>query len=117
MAHPAAATEPEPQEAEELKHHPAPRQYVMIAVVLTLVTALEVGIYYVDAMRDVLVPFLVAFAFIKFFLVVTWFMHLKFDSHLFRRLFVAGLVLALIVFGIVLTVFFTRGGAAPLVTD
>jgi cytochrome c oxidase subunit IV len=115
MSHPAAAPEPEPQEAHELEHHPQPRQYVMIAVVLTVVTALEVGIYYMDALRDLLVPFLIAFAFIKFFLVVTWFMHLKFDSHLFRRLFVTGLVLALAVFGIVLSVFFARGGAAPLV--
>lgn len=116
MAHPATTNEPEPQEAVELSHHPTPRQYVMIAVVLTVVTALEVGVYYIDAIRDLLVPFLIAFAFIKFFLVATWFMHLRFDSALFRRLFVTGLVLALAVFAVVLTVFFARGGAAPVVT-
>jgi cytochrome c oxidase subunit IV len=116
MAHPATSDTPEPQEAHELQHHPGPRQYVTIAVVLTIVTALEVGIYYIESLRDVLVPFLIAFAVIKFFLVVMWFMHLRFDSRLFRRLFVTGLVLALAVFGIVLTVFFARGGAAPVVT-
>ena len=116
MAHPATTDVPEPQETVELAHHPAPRQYVTIGVVLALVTGLEVGVYYIDALRDILVPFLVVFAFIKFFLVVTWFMHLRFDSPLFRRLFVTGLVLAFAVFGIVLTVFFARGGAAPVVT-
>ena len=40
-------------------------------------------------------------------------MHLKFDSHIFRRFFVTGIVLALIVFAIVMAVFFTRGGPAP----
>jgi cytochrome c oxidase subunit IV len=116
MAHPATTDQPEPQEAIELDHHPSPRQYVTIAVVLVLVTALEVAIYYVEALGDLLVPLLIAFAFIKFFLVVTWFMHLRFDSALFRRLFVTGLVLAMAVFGIVLAVFFARGGAAPVVT-
>jgi hypothetical protein len=41
----------------------------------------------------------------KFFLVAMWFMHLRFDSKIFRRLFVAGIVLATIVFGIVLLTF------------
>jgi hypothetical protein len=49
----------------------------------------------------------------KFALVALWFMHLKFDSRLFRRLFVAGLLIALAVFAIVLGTFFARGGAAP----
>jgi hypothetical protein len=40
-------------------------------------------------------------------------MHLKFDSKVFRRLFIAGLVLALSVFGFVLWMFFARGGPAP----
>jgi cytochrome c oxidase subunit IV len=116
MDHPATTTQPEPQEAMELSHHPTPRQYVTIGIVLFIVTAFEVAIYYIDAIRDLLVPFLIAFAFIKFFLVATWFMHLRFDSALFRRLFITGLVLALAVFGVVLAIFFGRGGAAPVVT-
>jgi cytochrome c oxidase subunit IV len=107
------AVEHAPREEDELAHHPQPRQYVVVGVWLAIVTALEVGIYYIDSMRDIIVPFLLVFAFIKFFLVATWFMHLKFDSHLFRRLFVSGLVLALIIFAIVMTIFFARGGAVP----
>ncbi|MFN2488601.1 MAG: cytochrome C oxidase subunit IV family protein [Actinomycetota bacterium] len=104
----------EPAEAAELHHHPTPRKYVTIAVILALITAVEVGIYYVESIHVVLVPSLITFAFLKFFLVATWFMHLRFDSKLFRRLFVTGLVLALIVFTIVLVTFFTHlGGPTP----
>jgi cytochrome c oxidase subunit 4 len=100
-------------EKHELEHHPGPRQYVGVAVVLAIITAIEVAIYYITALGDFLVPLLLAFSFIKFALVVLWFMHLKFDSRLFRRLFVAGLLIALAVFAIVLGTFFARGGAAP----
>jgi cytochrome c oxidase subunit 4 len=98
-----------------LEHeHPSPKQYVGVAVVLAIITGIEVAIYYIDALEDLLIPFLLAFSFIKFALVVLWFMHLKFDSPLFKRLFVAGLILALAVFAIVLSTFFARGGAAPI---
>jgi cytochrome c oxidase subunit 4 len=104
----------EPAEAAELGHHPRPRQYVTIAVVLAVITAAEVAIYYVEQIESFLVPALILFAFIKFFLVVSWFMHLRFDSRLFLRLFVTGLVLAGVVFAVVLVTFFTHlGGATP----
>jgi cytochrome c oxidase subunit 4 len=103
----------EPVEAAELHTHPTPRKYVVIAVVLAVITAAEVGIYYVDAVESLLVPMLILFAFLKFFLVVSWFMHLRFDSKLFRRLFVTGLVLAGAVFAVVLvTLFFGLGRGA-----
>jgi len=100
-------------EAVELAHHPDPKQYVMVAVVLAVITALEVAIYYVSALEDLLVPMLIGFSLIKFILVVLWFMHLRFDSRLFRRLFFTGLVLAFIIFGIVLWFFASHGGPAP----
>jgi cytochrome c oxidase subunit 4 len=107
----------EPAEAAELGHHPGPRQYVFIAIVLAVITAAEVGIYYVEAIAGLLVPMLVLFALLKFFLVASWFMHLRFDSKLFRRLFVTGLVLAGLVFAVVLVTFFTHlGGATPTVS-
>ncbi|MGI8709018.1 MAG: cytochrome C oxidase subunit IV family protein [Actinomycetota bacterium] len=102
------------RESEEQDHHPQPGQYIKVAIILAVVTALEVAIYYVDALRDVLVPLLLAFAVIKFIMVALWFMHLRFDSRMFRRFFVTGIVLALVVFGIVLWIFFTHlGGPAP----
>ena len=104
----------EPSEAAELHTHPTPRRYVTIAVILAVITAAEVAIYYVEAIESLLVPMLILFAFLKFFLVASWFMHLRFDSRLFRRLFVTGLVLAGVVFAVVLvTLFFSLGGPAP----
>lgn len=103
----------EPQEEHELAHHPSDRQYVNIAIILAIITALEVAIYYVPALEDLLVPFLLAFAAIKFVMVVSWFMHLRFDSPLFKRLFLTGIVLALVVFTVALVTFFARGGPAP----
>ena len=93
--------------------HPSPRKYVNVAIILAIVTAIEVAIYYVSALEDVLVPILLGLAVIKFIMVGLYFMHLKFDSHTFRRFFVTGIILALFVFGAVLTLFFTRGGPAP----
>ena len=104
-------------EQEELAHHPGPRQYVFIAVILSIITAVEVAIYYVEALESVLVPSLIAFSAVKFVLVVSWFMHLRFDSRIFRRLFVLGLVLAFGVFAIVLSLFFFGSdGPSPQVT-
>jgi cytochrome c oxidase subunit IV len=95
------------RENVELHDHPTPRKYVWIAIILAIVTALEVAIYYVPALEGVLVPSLIGFALIKFIMVALYFMHLKFDSRLFRRFFVTGIVLALIIFTVVLVTFFT----------
>lgn len=109
-------TEPvaiEPGEERELEHHPSPKTYVGVAVILAFITAVEVAMSYIDALRVILVPTLIVLAVVKFSMVVLWFMHLRFDSRIFKRLFITGLTLALAVFGIVLWFFFTHGGAAP----
>ena len=110
----------EPAEAEELHEHPSPKQYVWVAVILAIVTAAEVAIYYIGFFEEhtgALIAFLIAFALLKFVMVAMWFMHLRFDSRVFRRFFVTGLVLGLIIFGIVLWTFFAHGGAAPAVSS
>lgn len=99
-----------PLEQVELSHHPGPRQYVGVAVILAIITAIEVAIYYVSSLKSVLVPLLIIMSIMKFSLVVLWFMHLRFDSLMFRRLFMTGVVLAFAVFAIVLTIFFVGGG-------
>ncbi|MFN2588515.1 MAG: cytochrome C oxidase subunit IV family protein [Actinomycetota bacterium] len=110
------AFHPAPREQEELEHHPSPRKYVTVAIILAIVTALEVGVYYIEAVADVLVPLLLAMAVVKFIMVALYFMHLKFDSHVFRRFFLIGLVLAILIFGVVLWMFFTAlNGPAPAV--
>ena len=103
-------------EQEELHSHPEPKQYINIAIILAVVTAGEVAIYYVPALRTLLVPILLVLAVIKFILVASWFMHLRFDSKIFRRFFVTGVLLAMTVFAVVLLYFFTHGGPAPVAT-
>ena len=72
---------------------------------LAVVTGIEVAVYYISAVKDALVPILLNLSVVKFSLVVLWFMHLRFDSRIFRRLFVAGLTLAVFVYIVVLTTF------------
>ncbi len=78
--------------------HPGPAKYIWIAVVLAVITGIEVAVYYVDLPGKALVAILVGLASMKFSLVAAYFMHLKFDSRLLRRVFVTGIVLAVFVF-------------------
>jgi cytochrome c oxidase subunit 4 len=63
-----------------------------VAAVLALLTAVEVGLYYLKNGLTY-IPLLALMA-AKFVIVVGYFMHLKFDNKAFRRLFTIGLVLA-----------------------
>lgn len=87
--------------------HPSPREYVRIAIVLGVVTAAEVAIYYVEALEGVLIPLLFLFAVVKFALVVLWFMHLRFDSRTYARFFLMGLAGAITLFLVLLMLFRT----------
>ena len=91
--------------------HPSDNKYMQIAIVLAILTALEVGTYFVDMPSGILVAALMIMMVIKFFLVAAWFMHLRFDSRMFTRFFVTGLVLATVVYLITLTIFefWTKG--------
>jgi cytochrome c oxidase subunit 4 len=84
--------------------HPGPGEYIKIAVTLAIVTAIEVGAYYISGLpNSVLSASLLIMMVIKFSLVGLWFMHLRFDSKVFRRLFISGIVLALVVYTIAMT--------------
>jgi len=87
--------------------HPGPRQYVLIAVVLVILTGIEVAASYLDGHinSNVLILILASMASIKFFLVAAWYMHMKMDAPLFRRLFTGGILLACFVYGILMLFF------------
>lgn len=87
------------------ERHLGPREYVRVAAILFVITMAEVWIYYIDFLRPLLIPLLLAFSALKFALVVLYFMHLRFDSRSFATLFLTGLSLALTVFVIVLLSF------------
>jgi cytochrome c oxidase subunit 4 len=88
--------------------HPSDAQYVLIAVILAVITALEVSTYYLDFFKSNFVALLIALVpmmIVKFAMVAAFFMHLRFDSKLFRRIFITGIVLATTVYVIALTTF------------
>lgn len=74
--------------------HASIRTYLIVAAILTAVTALEFGVIYVRRLAPVLVPLLLTLSIGKFALVVMFFMHLRYDSRVLTLLFVAPLVLA-----------------------
>jgi cytochrome c oxidase subunit 4 len=86
--------------------HPSDRSYVGIALILALITAAEVATFYLeDELGSVLVPVLLVMMVVKFAMVAGWFMHLRFDSNLFTRMFVSGIVLAVTVYVAALAAF------------
>jgi cytochrome c oxidase subunit 4 len=82
--------------------HPSPAKYVGIAILLALITALEVGLYYIHMPAALLVAFLMVLALLKFTMVAAFFMHLKFDSPMLRRVFMTGIILAGVVYTVAL---------------
>ncbi len=81
--------------AEGHHQHPSDMVYVKVALFLAAVTGLEVLLSYHNVGGEHgTIAFLLVLAAIKFGTVVAYFMHLRFDHPWFRRLFIAGLVLA-----------------------
>jgi cytochrome c oxidase subunit 4 len=76
------------------KGHVSVATYVKIAIVLSVVTALEVGVTFVRALTPVIVPLLIGMAIAKFALVAMYFMHLRFDSRVLTGVFVGPLIIA-----------------------
>src|SRR6476619_779706 len=87
-------------------NHPTPRQYVLIAVVLVVVTGVEIATSYIDTRHsNLIIVALFLMAALKFFLVAAWYMHMKVDQPFFLRIFVGWMVGAGIVYGVLLLVF------------
>jgi cytochrome c oxidase subunit IV len=84
----------EPHDHED-HAHPGADFYVRVAIALTIITAVEVVIYYIEGFRGFLVPALLVLSILKFLAVVAYFMHLKFDDKRFAWLFTAGLAISL----------------------
>ena len=104
---------PDVDHAETADHveHPSDWKYVKIALFLGALTALEVGTYFWEDIFQskpstlALILTLFPMMIIKFGTVILYFMHLKYDNPLFKRVFLFGLILAVIVFFVMLTTF------------
>ena len=69
-----------------------------------VITALEVTLSYVDV-GALFLPTMLLLMTAKFLIVVSFFMHLKFDNRLFSFLFYMGVVLAVFVYVVALATF------------
>ena len=75
--------------------HPTEAKYIKIALILGAVTAVEVALYYWSFSNEAANnAVLMVLAAVKFVIVAAYFMHLKFDNKILRRLFTTGFVLA-----------------------
>ena len=74
--------------------HASVRTYIRVALVLTLVTAMEVGVIYIRQLSPIVVPLLLAMSIAKFALVVMFFMHLRYDGRALTAVFVGPLMIA-----------------------
>ena len=93
--------------------HPDASQYIVIGIILAAFTALEVAISFAAVPGRLAIPSLIVLTVLKFVLVVLWFMHLRFDSGWYRRLFVFGLAIALAVYAATISLMLYAGGNQP----
>ena len=94
MAHENAGHD-NPDHAHE---HPTWKQYRWVALILTVITALEVWAYYMPVLvaSPFFVPLLLIMSATKFIIVVAFYMHLRYDHRLFRSLFTGPLAIAMV---------------------
>lgn len=91
--------------------HPSDRSYVMIALGLAVLTAVEVLLFVLEDWIDENLGIawvkiaLVLLMVVKFWIVGAYFMHLKFDNKILTQLFMFGLILAVAVYFIMLSAF------------
>ncbi len=92
---------------DDLYHHEiSDKTYILIALFLAVLTAMEVAVTEIAGMPEaLLIPSLLIMMVIKFFVVVSYFMHLKHDSALFKFGFYIGLGGAIVLYSVMLTTF------------
>lgn len=79
------------------KPHPTWKQYKWVALILTIITIVEVWVYYIPAFvaSRLFVPSLLIMSAVKFAIVVLFYMHLRYDHKLFKVLFTGPLIIAI----------------------
>jgi cytochrome c oxidase subunit 4 len=93
-----------PADTAEHMDHPTEGQYWLIALVLGVLTAAEVATPAVlDGWPSTIL--LYALMSVKFYIVVAFFMHLRFDKPLFRNFLLIGLIGAVAMYLVVLLTF------------
>jgi cytochrome c oxidase subunit 4 len=81
----------------EAQAHASRSTYWLIALILGIITMLEVAVFYVPLLHAVIVPILLVLSAAKFALVAMFFMHLKFDKPILTTVFAGGIVVATVI--------------------
>jgi cytochrome c oxidase subunit 4 len=79
-----------PDRAHGLNHYNA---YVQIAMVLAAITGTEILLIFLPFAKWLVIGSLVALSAVKFMLVISFFMHLRWDRVLCTGIFIVGLIL------------------------
>ena len=79
---------------EEAHARPRVISYLVVAGLLTVLTAMELAASYTPALKMALVPVLLVLSGAKFALVAMFYMHLRYESWAFSIIFVPLLLLA-----------------------
>ena len=89
---------PERTEVGEEHAHPTWSTYKWVALILVVITVIEVWVYYIPEFvaSRLFVPSLLIMSAAKFVIVVMFYMHLKYDHRLFRALFTGPLIIAVL---------------------
>jgi cytochrome c oxidase subunit IV len=103
MPSPPSAAGPGREPTSHAHAHASVRTYVVIAIVLTALTALEFAVIYIRALTPILVPLLLVMSAGKFALVALFFMHLRYDRPVLTTLFAGPLIIAIAVILAMLT--------------
>jgi cytochrome c oxidase subunit 4 len=74
--------------------HPSVGTYVRVAIILSLITALEFGVIYIRRLAPIIVPLLLVMSAAKFAMVALFFMHLRYDHRALSTVFVGSLLIA-----------------------
>ncbi|MEE9249022.1 MAG: cytochrome C oxidase subunit IV family protein [Dehalococcoidia bacterium] len=83
-----------PSPAAQEAAHPSVTTYIKVAIILAIITIVEVGVFFLDFNRTAFILVFIVMSGVKFAIVIMFYMHLKFDNILFSRLFIGGLALA-----------------------
>ncbi len=81
-------------EGSDVQAHPGVTLYLLVAAFLVILTVMELTVFYVGALKPVLVPLLLILAAAKFALVAMFYMHLRYDRWTLSAIFIFPLIIA-----------------------
>jgi caa(3)-type oxidase subunit IV len=90
---------------EKEQAHVSNTVYLIVGGFLIVLTAMEITVSYIHALRPVMVPILVVLAIAKFALIAMFFMHLRYEKWVINTMFVFPLTIATGVFLAVMGLF------------